>query len=399
MNPKSTPPQTPESLPWRNLVRRLLTDYLESESTHTLDQSTDPQTLQPEDQCIVIPGFRRDGVGIQALMRIVTMSLCRHSGSTYVHKPFLDVSHQETDSKGRYESKTEWASNWETFFNLGQDERPLVHVANVVDRERLIDFLSIRSEECLQLGLETTIGTSDFLRMVFNRELVGVHTAGLGICRTPNQGRLSLDTEFARVLRQRFLAGGYSPRAALYTGQYTDVALHIRRGDTWFGHGQTPTTAAHRTRAVAEEYYANLIRQLHPALSQLGRPIRYHMFTDGNPEDFAQFTFIDDARCEAVLKCTSQPDIENICFHMSVGAMDTLFHLIEAPVLVPGRSAFSVVAALLSDSYVLVGDTVKGFYQYAFMSEYMTNSRKFVHLGDPESDAIQALKVLMQQAL
>jgi hypothetical protein len=123
------------------------------------------------------------------------------------------------------------------------------------------------------------------------------------------------------------------------------------------------------------------------------------MFTDGNPEDFAQFTFIDDVRCEAVLKRTSQPDIENICFHMSMGAMDTLFHLIEAPVLVPGRSAFSVVAALLSDSYVLAGDTVKEFYQYAFMSEYMTNSRKFVHLGDPESDAIQALKVLMQQAL
>jgi hypothetical protein len=62
--------------------------------------------------CTGLPG---EGAGSQALMRLNAINFARFFGLTYVHTPFYRIAHAERPMK-------EWATAWETLFNLGAGE-------------------------------------------------------------------------------------------------------------------------------------------------------------------------------------------------------------------------------------------------------------------------------------
>jgi hypothetical protein len=64
---------------------------------------------------ITCPGLRGEGAGSQALMIMKTINFARLCGLTYVHTPFTRIEHAERPME-------EWATSWETFFNLGAGE-------------------------------------------------------------------------------------------------------------------------------------------------------------------------------------------------------------------------------------------------------------------------------------
>jgi len=133
-------------------------------------------------------------------------------------------------------------------------------------------------------------------------------------------------------------------------------------------------------RFMSEDYYVDLVQRLQSLYADSSKPIRFHIFSDGKSTDFPQFTFLNDR--EAYLKLDSGERVENIQFHLSQNSLDALYHLAKAPVLVPSKSSFSFLAALLGTSHVFYDDAIYGFYQYTFLKDYIQQSARFILLSE-----------------
>ena len=98
-----------------NIIERAQIASQECEHTKTPE-------LVMDGRYILMPAFRKDGVGIQAMVRICVMLLARQAGATYVHLPFLKLAHQNIDPTDCSLTPEKWAAKWEAFFNLGNHD-------------------------------------------------------------------------------------------------------------------------------------------------------------------------------------------------------------------------------------------------------------------------------------
>ena len=89
------------------------------------------------------------------------------------------------------------------------------------------------------------------------------------------------------LLRQRIAAGSLFTAAPLpsFGPDTIHVAVHIRRGDV-IGHRD-------RHRFLPNSYYDNIVSQLSTLLA--GLPHTFHVFSEGQPSDFANITSLRDA--------------------------------------------------------------------------------------------------------
>ena len=91
------------------------------------------------------------------------------------------------------------------------------------------------------------------------------------------------------------------------------VAIHVRRGDV-------------RCRMKRRFTSNDTIRTLQRQLSGVGK---FHLFSQGNPEDFREF--------------------DDTVLHLNEDPLDTFHHLVSADILIMAKSSFSYTAALLSN--------------------------------------------------
>lgn len=346
-----------------------------------------------DERCILVPGLRRDGVGIQAMLRICVMFLARQANAIYIHMPFMMLAHQDVDPDGRTLSAEEWSIEWESFFNFGKDEYNIADLVDATGEAAVVKHMSARHRHFGD-PMDTTRGRLpamvDRIRNHAGDDC-GIYTFNLGLCRQPRECGLFLDQAFIRDLQKKFEANGYRPGENLYSEQFLNVAIHIRRGDVWDACQTGSKVEMYTNKLVSEDFYVALIGKLHNLFITSPRPVRFHIFSDGKQEIFERFTFTGER--EAFLKLESGLLIDNIQFHLRQNTFDTLYHLIKAPVLVPGKSTFSVVAVLLGNSCVLYEDEIHEFYQYDLLEEYMRDNPRFVSLTGLEDRTDE----LMQQ--
>jgi len=334
-----------------------------------------------------IPAYRRDGVGVQALVRICVMFLSERLGALYVHLPFLEVQHQFNDPVGCSLSRIEWAQQWEAFLNLGQGEHYISDLARQVGPQSFVRKMADDEHQFGKPGIPPRSDLSDFLG---GSDSCNVHAKDINVFdlrffRDAANSSLDFDSEFVEKLQAKFDANGYVPGQWLYSEQYFDIAIHIRRGDIWESFQAGDQRWEESIRFMSEDYYVDLIQRLQSLSSVSSKPIRLHIFSDGQPTDFPQFTFV--SKREAYLELASGDRIENIQFHLSQNSFDALYHLAKAPVLVPSKSSFSFLAVLLGKSYVFYDDAIREFYQYDFLKDYMQRDARFVALNNWQEQA------------
>lgn len=338
--------------------------------------------LSLRDGFAFMPAYRRDGVGIQAFVRICVMFLSQHVGATYLHLPFLEVQHQFNDPLGRFVSQLDWAKKWETFLNLGQDESAVSDLVQQVGQKPLARKLADENRQFGKPGIPPRSDLSDFLvgPSGYDAYAKDLNVFDLRFFRDTATAELAFDSAFVERLQAKFESNGYVPCEQLYSDRYVDIAIHIRRGDVWESYRAGDQRWEENIRFVSEDYYVNLLQRLQalPVLS--AKPMRFHIFSDGSAADFSQFTFV--SKREAYLELPSGARIENIQFHLSQNSLDALYHLATAPVLVPAKSSFSFLAVLLGKSRVFYDDAIYGFYQYGFLKDYMQRNARFVRLND-----------------
>ncbi len=357
-------------------------------------KNKETSTLELDGEIILIPTFRGDGVGIQAMVRICVMLLARQANAIYVHLPFLKLAHQNIDPIGCHLTPEEWAAKWENFFNLGKDELHIADLANVMGETTLAKHISAKDRHFgdPQGALRKKLpGLVEKIRG-HDREASGLYTFGLGICRQPRECQLFLDTEIIQTLQKKFEGNNYRPEEILYDEDYLNIAIHIRRGDVWEACQKGTEEKEYTNKLLSEEYYIELLNRLQNFFRSSSKPVRYHIFSDGQPDNFVKFKFTSEH--EAFLKMKSGNLIENIQFHLRQSTFDTLYHMIKAPIFIPGKSTFSVVATLLNNSYVFYENEIFEFYQYDLLGKYMDENPRFISLTGLEDKAAEIIKAL-----
>lgn len=333
-------------------------------------------TLTSHQPFYLIPGLRQDGVGIQAMVRLTVMFLAKQTEATYIHIPFVGLGHLNRDYDGNRVSQEEWDAQWESFFNLGYDEATVDQLSRATCIKLLLFNVSLYKE--IITSQEALINRISQLR----HRRQGVHSFNLEICRHPKECNLIFDQNFIRTIQDKFETGNYKPEKILFSQRYTDIAIHIRRGDVWDKFQAGSTEINYTNKLVSEEHYINLIRSLKTKLDSPEKPIRFHLFSNGRVSDFKSFYFIDGSR--AVLYSDDGSSISNIHFHLNINSRDTLYHLIKAPILYPGKSTFSVLAVLLSKGIVVYSEEITDFYQYTLLEAYMNESQRCIPLDRVE---------------
>jgi len=183
-------------------------------------------------------GLRGEGAGSQALMIMKAINFARSCGLTYVHTPFTRIEHAERPMK-------EWATSWETFFNLGAGE-----VVCDIPRHEVVNFSANFN------NLERCFG------WYWRRDELAHR----------------FKTMVPEFRRKYYL--NKSPRT---TGEVT-VAVHIRRGDALPDNQDYFTSNETVLRTITA---VKRILDIHQA------KYRISIYSQGNRADFAELSLPD----------------------------------------------------------------------------------------------------------
>ncbi len=232
---------------------------------------------------------RVDGAGAQATAKMSAMALARHYGLTYVHTPFQTIEHAEEVSPEA------WAAAWESIFNLGDGE------------------LSADACALPQVGIEEFIGN----KLWWNKPclLAAGHYARFTDSHPEAYARISdeLRTKYRRTRPERL------------AHREIVVCAHLRRGDV---SATDPDTA---NRAPDYVSFLNCLRQVQGALAGTDLAVRAKIFSQG---DARGLEMLQAMGCE---------------LNLNTPAIETFHQMVDADVLVMGRSSFSFAAALLGE--------------------------------------------------
>ena len=111
-------------------------------------------------------------------------------------------------------------------------------------------------------------------------------------------------------------------------------------------------------------------------------------------ENFGKFEFTGEH--EASLKLESGLLIENIQFHLRQDTFDTLYNMIKAPIFVPGKSTFSVLAVILSNSYVLYENEIWEYFLYDLLEKYIEGNPRFISLNGLDEKIVHTMETLTE---
>jgi hypothetical protein len=240
--------------------------------------------LLPQGVRITCAG-RDDGFGRQAMARISGLNFAKAFGATYVDTPFTAIGHAPGDMGA-------WVDAWEKRFNFGKGE-----VSIGSDDFQIVDY-------------------SDYLR--HGHEITDKVVLRFQQCFWLGRRFPDSFEDIADSLREKF---GVTPRVR--TEKQIVVAVHVRRGDV----GKNRNAL----RFTPNRKIVRAIECLREVLDELGVKGTFQVHSQGDPEDFAEFSQIG---CE---------------LYLDTDAILTMQMLVEADVLLMAKSSFSYLAAIIND--------------------------------------------------
>jgi hypothetical protein len=256
---------------------------------------------------------RVDGAGAQALGILSAFLWAGATGCRYLHTPFATMDH----ARG---SQTEWAAQWEPFFNLGRDEARVPKNAVVMPAEAFIRD----PDACVKAG--AVLAARSF------------HWSAFQTPKALHRLRRRLRTKYHAAAKCG-LALHRGPVGAL------TVAVHVRRGDVTADHPRRGHFYTHDAPIL------NTIASVRAVAATMGRAVHVNLFSEGPPDMFNAF---------AAAGCR---------LHLDGDPFEAFHNMVSADILVQAKSSFSYVAGLISAGAVLheryVGRSGTPFYRPA----------------------------------
>ena len=240
-------------------------------------------------------GDRFDGAGGQALSVISALAFADNHHCRYLHTPFQRISHVEGDV-------ATWTRRWEEFFGFGHGEREVPADAEIMPLRQFVRLFRLNPSyvpDPRMVAMAPSFGYGEFIEN---------HTFRLG----PR-------------LRTKYYSSDKSTIPVHRRTGAINVAIHVRRGDV----------GPDNFRYVGDAPILNTIAALRAVFGSMACAAALNVFSEGAPEQFQHYV---EAGCS---------------LHLNTDTFETFHNLVAADLLVTAPSAFSRVAAMLSDGIVL----------------------------------------------
>jgi hypothetical protein len=134
----------------------------------------------------------------------------------------------------------------------------------------------------------------------------------------------NIDAMFNSAAFHKLRAIFYKGKVSRFDSTYINVAVHIRRFNTRdirVAGSDTPNS-----------YYLDVMNKIRA--KYLGRPLKFHIYSQGIPESFNEYI------------------ADDVILHLNESIQDTFTDFVFADILVTSQSSFSYIAALLSRGIV-----------------------------------------------
>jgi hypothetical protein len=250
---------------------------------------------RPELRVPITCSGRADGAGGQALSVVSALAFAANHRCRYLHTPFRRISHVAGDPG-------EWMRRWEAFFGFGHGETAVPADAEIVPLRRFVRLC--RRDPSYFPGPRTVLNAHCFGYSEFSKHDI---------------------SHLSPRLRAKYHSSDKSGIMLHRMPGAINVAIHVRRGDVGVDH----------FRHMADGPILNAVAQLRATFESIGRAATFNAFSEGVPDQFRPYS---EAGCR---------------LHLGTDTFETLHNLVAADVLVAAPSAFSWVAALLSEGIVL----------------------------------------------
>jgi len=243
--------------------------------------------------CFITCSGKTDGAGAQIQAVLSTILFAHELGIKYVHTPFKTIAHN-TENDKFYEAK------WESLMNLGFGELSISQMK--LDK---LDIIHVDHPREVRK-------TENTLYVIPNcHKFVDIYP--------------DLYLKLLPKFRHKYAKSTYKPDL-YFDPSKINVAIHIRRGDA---------TQARPEKYTSNYFVSTIIRECSSALSDLGVGLAFHIYSEGNKEEF-----LDIAH-------------SGIDFHLNENIFTTFHHMVSADVLVMAKSSFSYSAALFSKGIII----------------------------------------------
>ena len=233
-----------------------------------------------------------DGVGSQIQRRISIWAYCKLNDIQYVHTPFFELEHN-------YEKDDKFENNWESFFNIRQNELSLEDVDS--------SHLSY-TESMNKYFDENSPDLYDEVRDEFRKKY--------------------FMTEKPKLV---------------FDESITNIAVHIRRGDLMTVHPKT-----RRRRFTSDEYFISVMTKLN---EEFGGNCKFYIYTQ-TPKIKVE-TQRQNNKTEGDLFANYRNTNMNIELVIDGCPFSDFHHLMMSDITITSKSAFGYVAGLFSTNRVV----------------------------------------------
>ncbi|WP_299697871.1 hypothetical protein [Hydrocarboniphaga sp.] len=240
---------------------------------------------------------RKDGAGAQILAHLSVQLLSRALGVTYAHSPFKKLDHQDAGGGGG-----KWEQRWEQLFELGKGH---IEAAAI---EAQCEVVKLHKKAVLMPELDP-VSTRPILFKLHSAHFFA-----------------DLLADHYYYLTQPLHLYLNKPAAAGPAG-IVDIAVHIRRGDL--------VTRNIEYRIVTDAEVLAMLSTVKQVLDAAGRRYRVSLYSEGKEADFAE-----ELKRGAGL-------------YLDHDAQWTFLQLARSDVLICTKSAFSHVAGLVGNAWVI----------------------------------------------
>jgi len=254
------------------------------------------------DDCFITCSGKTDGAGAQIQAVLSTMLFADELGIKYVHTAFKNISYPfHFKQTGRnIDNDKSFEGKWESFANLGFNE--------------------------LAVG-QMKLDKLDIVQVGHPREVKKIKDTFYVICdchkfadRNPD-----LYLELLPKFRQKYAESTEKPDLYFDLSRI-NVAIHIRRGEI---------SKEDSSRYTSNSLVLSVIRNISSALSDLKEEPVFHIFSQGDIEEFLDV------------------QLPGIIFHLKECPFTAFHHMVSADVLVMAKSSFSYSAALFSKGIIM----------------------------------------------
>lgn len=216
-------------------------------------------------------------------------------GLNYVHIPFPNQS-------------------WENFLGFGEDEIKINELINQGYRKVLLPMFDENSQEDIN-RIQGIISSYKGKNVVFIAE--------------QDQG-FKNHYEVMDNLKQKFYsASSRKNDKLLYTNDFFNIAIHVRRGDIVVAENNKNLNL--KMRWQNNSYFFNVLQQVTATIST-NKPFKIYLFSQGERSHFNDFEVF-----------------ENICFCLDTPVQESFLHMVYADLLITSKSSFSYKPALISN--------------------------------------------------